>query len=182
MAIPNSMPSSTEDISKPSSRTHSLSLLFQIGLAFATIFFPLILVATLLCLFITLPIFTIRNPPSNNHNLPIVSPDTSVFLTVVLNNKVSLTSSFASNIAQFAAAPFLVLFSFLVALELAKGQEEIEGDATRLLQGDPKFMVSWAVLRVWRRDAKRARGTRVAGIGALVAVVLTYVFVRESRR
>jgi hypothetical protein len=176
MAVPQSTASSADDLSKLPPRSHSLSYFLQIGLAFATVFFPLFLIATLLCLFVTLPIWTLPNTFEENPNLPIRPVDSSFFLTLVLSNKVSLTSSFASNIAQFAAAPFLLLFSFLVALELAKGQEDVDQDTTRLVTWDPKFLLSWAVLRVWRKgNGRRARGTRVAGIGALISIVLTYV-------
>jgi hypothetical protein len=163
---------------EPETRTaqrRSIPSLFHIGLAFATVFLPLVLVATLLCLFVTLPIWTIYNPPEEHNDLPIPPLNNSVFLTAIYSNKVTLTSSFASNIAQFAASPFLLLFSFLVALELSNRQHAKNEDTTKLLHGDHDPVS--ILLRMWRvRNTRRAKGTRIAGIGALLSILITYVF------
>lgn len=154
--------------------THSVSRLLQIALAFAIVFFPLVFVATLLCLFVTIPTWTIQIPPQENVDLPVSPLDESFFATKVLMNSVALTSSFASNAAQLAASPFLLLFSFLVALELANRHEDVDQDVVKLLQGEPKFLFNWTLLRFWRaRNAKMTSGTRIAGVGAFIALVLT---------
>jgi hypothetical protein len=178
MAIPRSKVSSDEVSETQPARMHSFWKLLQIALAFVTVFFPLVFIATLLCLFVTIPAWTIQNPPQENVNLPFRAKNVSFLTTKVLMNRVAVTSSFASNVAQFAAAPFLLLFSFLVALELANRHELVDQDVTKLLQGDQRFLLNWTVLRLWRaRNAKIAKATRIAGIGALISVVLTYVFV-----
>jgi hypothetical protein len=160
-------------------QTRSTPSLFHIGLAFATVFLPLVLVATLLCLYVTLPIWTIYNPPEEHNDLPVPPLNNSVFLTAIYSSKVTLTSSFASNIAQFAASPFLLLFSFLVALELANRQHAKNEDTTKLLHGDQDPMS--ILLRMWRvRNTKRAKGTRIVGIGALLSIIITYVFVPDQ--
>jgi hypothetical protein len=142
----------------------------------------LVLVATLLCLFVTLPIWTIQNPPDVNANLPLKPLNDSFFITAILGSKVAFTSSFASNIAQWAATPFLLLFSFLVALELANRHETVDPDQTNLLRSHQQTLFSRTVLRrLWRaRNTKRARGTRIAGVGALISIILTYVFVTDK--
>ncbi|CAN9280556.1 unnamed protein product [Alternaria sp. RS040] len=125
------MPCSDEEFEKPTMRAHSIWRLFQIAFAFATVFFPLVFVATLLCLFVTIPAWTIQDPPEENANLPIDPHDESFLTTTVLINKVALTSSFASNVAQWAAVPFLLLYSFLVALELSNRHQVIDQDRQR---------------------------------------------------
>ncbi|CAN9296677.1 unnamed protein product [Alternaria alternata] len=158
------MSCSDEEFEKPTTRAHSIWRLFQIAFAFATVFFPLVFVATLLCLFVTIPAWTIQDPPEENANLPIDPHDESFLTTTVLINKVALTSSFASNVAQWAAVPFLLLYSFLVALELPNRHEVIDQDMKKLLHGDQTFLLNWTVLRLWRaRKTKIASGTRIAG-------------------
>lgn len=153
--------------------------LVQIAIAFATVFCPLVLVGTLLCLFVTLPTWTVENIAETNSDLPVTLLDDSVLWTQILSNDVTLTSSFASNIAQFAASPFLLLFSFLVALEVAKRHQDMDPAATKLLQSDQKF---WTVLQIWRnRRTQRGYGTTIAGIGALVSLCLTYVFALDAK-
>lgn len=103
-------------------------------------------------------------------------------MTKVSSNSVALTSSFASNAAQLAASPFLLLFSFLVALELANRHEDVDQDVVKILQGEPKFLFNWTLLRFWRaRDVKTASGTRIAGVGVFVALALTYVCAQASQ-
>jgi hypothetical protein len=177
------MRSSAEESEKQTARKHSISRLFQIAFAFTTVFCPLVLVATLLCLFVTVPIWTIQNPREENKNLPIEPLDDSVFLTKIISNRVTLTSSFASNIAQFAASPFLLLFSFLVALELAKRHQAMDEGVTQLLRGDQSSLFNWVVHQSWRaRNTKRVNGTSIAGFGALLSLVLTYVSSLEILR
>jgi hypothetical protein len=174
VAASRSMASNADEPEDQAAQTRSISSFFHIALAFGTVFLPLVLVATLLCLFVTLPLWTIYDQPEENANLPITPLDSSVFLTTVYSNKVILTSSFASNIAQFAATPFLLLFSFLVALELANRHEANDEDTTKLLDGDQNPMS--VLLRLWRvRNNRRANGTRIAGVGALISIILTYV-------
>jgi hypothetical protein len=178
MTVSSSMASSVEESEKQTANMRSVSRIFQIALAFATVFFPLVLVATLLCLFVTIPIWTIQHPPEENAYLPVNPLNESFFITKIFSNKVSLTSSFASNIAQFAASPFLLLFSFLVALELANRHQDMDEETTKLLQNDQKVLFSWTVHRIWRaRNTKRASATRIAGVGALISLILTYVSV-----
>lgn len=155
-------------------RTHSVARLFQIAFAFLSVFCPLVLVATLLCLFVSLPSWTISNQPEGDENLTVIPLKESVFLTAILSNQVTLTSSFASNIAQFAAAPFLLLFSYLVALELANRQQSSDQEITKLLQGDKNTLFSWTVHRFWRAEKTTgADGTVIAGVGALISLILT---------
>jgi hypothetical protein len=82
-------------------------------------------------------------------NLPFRAQNGSLLTTKVLINRVAVTSSFTSNVAQFAAVPFLLLFSFLVALELTNRHELMDQDVTKLLQGDQKFLLNWTVYRLW---------------------------------
>jgi hypothetical protein len=176
MRIPSSMTSSADEPEKHTARKHSISTLLKIIPAFVTVFFPLVLVATLLCLFVTLSIWTIHNPPEENPNLPFIPLNDTGLLTAISSNKVTLTSSFAGNIAQFAATPFLLLFSFLVALELAHRHQAMGQDVTKLLGGDQSFY--FILMRLWRaRKTRRANGTKIAGLGALLSFVLTYVYI-----
>jgi hypothetical protein len=189
MKVPRSMASSVDESEKGSMITHSMSrllqplrallnsTLFQLALAFITVFFPLVLVATLLCLFVTVPDWTVHNPTKENPDLPFTPLDTSVLLTKILNNHVTLTSSFASNIAQFAAVPFLLLFSFLVALELANQHQTMDQEFPKLIHGDTHSVYNWLVSRLGRAEgSRRVNGTRIAGVGALISLVLTYAF------
>jgi hypothetical protein len=104
-------------------------------------------------------------------------------MTKVSLNSVALTSSFASNATQLAASPFLLLFFiFLVALELADRHEDVDQGVVKLLQGGPKFLFNWTLLRFWRaRNVKTASGTWIAGVGVFVALVLTYVCAQASQ-
>ncbi|CAN9289077.1 unnamed protein product [Alternaria alternata] len=46
----------------------------------------------------------------------------------------------------------------------------------KLLHGDQTFLLNWTVLRLWRaRKTKIASGTRIAGIGAFLCVILTFL-------
>ncbi|KAB2108361.1 hypothetical protein AG0111_0g2714 [Alternaria gaisen] len=174
MATSSSMACSDDESEKQTTRTQSSSKLLQIVLAFAIVFFPLVFVATLLCLFVTIPAWTIQDPSEEDMNLPFNTLDESFYSTKVLMNRVAVTSSFASNVAQFAAAPFLLLFSFLVALELANRHETTDQDTINLLRGDQRFFFNWTLFRLWRsRNTKITKGTRIAGIGALMSVILT---------
>lgn len=176
MAVSKSMTFSNDGCEKQTPRTHSFSGFVKIALAFSTVFFPLVLVATLLCLYVTIPIWTIHNPPEENADLPILPLDDSAFYTAIMQKKVVLTSSWASNIGSMAAAPFLLLFSFLVALELADQHQGTDQDVTTLLRGSISWWSSWAIIRSWRaRNTQRAYGTRLACIGALLSLILTYV-------
>jgi hypothetical protein len=180
MAVSSSMTLSAEEPEKqPVTRSHSVSTLLRMIPAFVIVFCPLVLVATLLCLFVTLPIWTIHNPPEENPNLPVLPLNDTGFLTAISINKVTLTSSFAGNIAQFAATPFLLLFSFLVALELANRHQTTGQDVTKLLGGDQSFF--FILIRLWRaRKIRKANGTKIAGFGALLSFVLTYVIVLRT--
>jgi hypothetical protein len=111
IATSNSMACSDDESEKRITGTHSVSRLLQITFAFAIVFFPLVFVATLLCLFVT--ILTIQNPPQENVDLPVKPLDESFFMTKVSLNSVALTS-FASNAAQLAASPFLLLFYYFL--------------------------------------------------------------------
>jgi hypothetical protein len=179
MLVSHSIASSDEEPEKRPARIFSVPKHLQIALAFTTVFFPLVSVATILCLFVTIPSLTITNPPEDNANLPVPPQDQYFFFTTVFSNKFTLASSFASNIAQFAAAPFLLLFSFLVALDLAHRNQAIHQDVPKLLRGDQKFLCKWAVLRLWRSgNTEITIGTRIAGMGASISLVLTYVLVQ----
>ncbi|KAH7389682.1 hypothetical protein DE146DRAFT_791684 [Phaeosphaeria sp. MPI-PUGE-AT-0046c] len=179
MKEPNSIISSTEEHEDSNPRSRSAPRLVQVALAFAIVFCPLVLVATLLCLFITLPRWTAENVPETNPNLPVHPLDDSVLWTNIRTNHVALTSSFASNIAQFAASPFLLLFSFLVALEIAKRNEDMDPAATKLLQSNQKI---WTVYQIWRtRKTQKANGTTVAGLGALISLSLTVLLLAGDK-
>jgi hypothetical protein len=157
----------------PPSPARPLHIIF----AFIITFVPLVLIAILLCLFVSLPYWTIYNPDPQNAALPIKPLDTSTFLTSVYSSKFILTVSWTSNIAQFATAPFMLLFSFLVAFELAdRYQESDEENETvkRLLQGDKSSLLAWVLRRFWHgKNNMRANGLRAAGVGALVSLILT---------
>jgi hypothetical protein len=174
MTFPISMASSAEEPKKQTTRPDSVLAFFQIASAFAFVFCPLVILATLLCLFVTIPTWTIHHPLEENANLPIKALDKSVFYTAVFMGKVSMTSSFAPNVAQFAVVPFLLLFSYLVALELANQHRDMGRDEARLLRGDQKAFLGW-ISRRFRsaRRTERADETRIAGIGALIAFLLT---------
>jgi hypothetical protein len=178
MTVESSMASSAGYSEKQTPRARSIPKLLEIALAFAIVFFPLVLVGTLLCLFVTIPKWTIHNPPESNAKLPVPPLNESVFTTKIFMNRVTSTTSWASNIGQFAASPFLLLFSFLVALDLANRHQDSDEEATRLLKNDQNVLFSWIVHRVWpARNTRSAYGTRIAGIGACIALVFTYVFV-----
>ncbi|KAH3904871.1 hypothetical protein HBI56_226400 [Parastagonospora nodorum] len=168
------MASSAEEPKKQTARSDSVLAFFQIACAFAIVFCPLVILATLLCLFVTTPTWTIQHPLEENANLPIEALENSVFYTAVFMGKVSMTSSFAPNVAQFAVVPFLLLCSYLVALELANQHRDIGRDEARLLRGDQKALLDWISRRFCgARRTERADGTRIAGIGALIAFLLT---------
>jgi len=156
----------------PSSPTTPLN----VAIAFFITFFPLVIIATLLCLFVLLPDWTVYNPPQTNASLPIEPLGGSVFVTTVFSGKISLASSWASNIGQFAIAPFLLLFSFLVAYELANHHETSEEEcdsAKQLLRGGKTSLFKWVINRARNRGAyAKGKGIRAAAIGVTIAFIL----------
>lgn len=143
-------------------------------LAFISTFCPLVIVASLFCLFFSYKDWTISNPPEENSALPINPLDGSTFYTRIRSSKVILTTSWTSNIAQFATAPFMFVFSFLVAVEVVnrhKTSKAENDDAKGLLQGESGSLFSWIISH--NRYHPRGNAIRVAAAGAFMSCILT---------
>ncbi|KAF2729659.1 hypothetical protein EJ04DRAFT_568418 [Polyplosphaeria fusca] len=169
---------SVQQYEKPKTWTQSLFGFFNIFGAFLITFVPLITVAILLSLFVVSPMWGVENPSEQNAALPVEPLNNAVFYTTVLSSNVILTSSSASNIAQFASAPFMLLFSFLIACELAKRRQVEERNTTRSLQSDKLSLWKWVIHRFWSGPhAVNGNGTRLAGCGALLSLSLTLLLV-----
>ncbi|KAJ4357176.1 uncharacterized protein N0V89_001751 [Didymosphaeria variabile] len=95
-------------------------------------------------------------------------------------------SSWTANIAQFAAAPFLFLFSFIVASKFVYRpvpMEEVHVRtlpidpertfARKLLSGNPDILWRWTKGFLLDRDHARGSRVRLAATGALMSFLLT---------
>lgn len=156
---------------------------WHILLACLLVLVPITVVTTLLIMFVSWARWTLYDPDYTRPDLPIARLDSSSFNTVVFASKVILVSSWSSNIAQFATAPFMLIFSFLVARDLAS-RPKLAGaeneDEKGLLQRNNYNLLKWLSGGQHRSTGQECIGrnaTRIAGYGALISLFLTYVMV-----
>jgi hypothetical protein len=168
----------------------------DLALAFAMLFFPMLAIPLILLGFVLYtherPIFSARASPE----LPVVAPNSSYhYYTDIPVGSFTLVGSWASTLAQFVAAPLMLLFSFLVAKaylddgwskdNLAMEQLSTESDDRRKhLDEVAKAIAHGAWKDVWegskvlvvgRKHFPKSYAIRIATVGGLISAVFTYV-------
>ena len=112
-------------------------------LAFSLVFFPMLAVTFVLLGLVTWAKVDFPNP--RDANLTVSNqPPTSSYYTLISPGKFALVSSWASTVVGSASAPFLTLFSFLIArslvrrlgrlVELNEGHKDNEPDLIQIQQ------------------------------------------------
>lgn len=173
----------------------------DLWLAFVVVSLPLLVIAILLLAFT----FHYREEPllyPEDHGLPFSHPPSlHPFYTNVASGSFLLVASWASNIAGFVIAPFMVLFSYAVAREMIlhpTGDYEYAQShppsLREIMEGAPQWhppllreimrgahvgVWHWVAQKTYQRP-KRAGGKEpilrvvdVAGIGLFTATLLT---------
>jgi hypothetical protein len=172
---------------KTDDEVHEPSPLSHLALAFAVVFVPLLAIPIILCSFITHWGVDLASASESCHQLPGNTIDSgSYFYTTMALNYVVLTSSWLSNVSQFATTPFLFLFSFMVAARFVP-QRKPDSDTPsfrptdirneiapirRLLAGTTYSLWQWVKDFVF--DERKARGptVRFTALGSALALVL----------
>jgi hypothetical protein len=190
--IANTSETSLQLVEKTGDEAHEPSPLSHMAFAFSVVFFPLLAIPLILCAFILQgwPGYwgvDLASASDSCHNLPGNRNDNgSYFYTTIALNYVVSTSSWSSNVAQFATGPFLFLFSFLVAsrfivhdgpvsgitsISMNNTHEEIP-PVRRLLAGRPDGVWQW--LQDFLLNQRKARGStvRFTAVGSILALVL----------
>lgn len=172
---------------KDSNGVQERTPLSHLAFTFLIVFVPLLAIPLILCAFI------LQDWPgtwgvdlaSYSGSCPGLPGDQNIshsyFYTQVALNRVVLTSSWLSNVSQFASTPFLFLFSFLVASRLfahdmSSSDTSRKSDtyeiSRRLLEGTP--MVTWRWLKdfLLRRSYTKESTVRIAALGSILCLVL----------
>jgi hypothetical protein len=167
----------------------------DLALAFAMLFLPMLAIPLILLAFVLYtherPIFAARASPE----LPVDAPNSSYhYYTDIPVGAFTLVGSWASTLAQFVAAPLMLLFSFLVAKaylddgwskdNLAMEQLRTESDDRRKhLDEVAKAIAHGAWKDVWegskvlvvgRKHFPKSYAVRIATIGGLISAIFTY--------
>ena len=166
--------------------TPRLSRKRDLWLAFVIVSLPLLVISILLLAFT----FHDREKPPlypEDPRLPFSNPPSlHPFYTNVAPGSFLLVASWASNIAGFVIAPFMVLFSYAVAREIILHPTGDYEDAQsqppllrEIMRGAHVGVWHWVAQKTYRRP-KRAVGKEpilrvvdVAGIGLFTATLLT---------
>ena len=160
----------------------------DIFVAFFVVSFPLLVIAILLLVFI---FASDREKPASYVDSPLLPFEQhppaplDAFYTKVDPGDFLLVGSWASNIAEFVVAPFMVLFSYAVAREILHGASDHDDSTSRppllreIMRGAYVGAWHWVAQKTYRRS-KTARGglpvlrvVDVAGLGLLTATLLT---------
>lgn len=158
----------------------------DIFVAFFVVSFPLLVIAILLLVFI---FASDREKPASYvepQELPFQEyPSLDAFYTKVDPGDFLLVGSWASNIAEFVVAPFMVLFSYAVAREILHASSDHEGATSRppllreIMRGAHVGVWHWVTQKTCKKS-ESARGrlpvlrvVDVAGLGLLTATLLT---------
>ena len=158
----------------------------DLWLAFVIVSLPLLVIAILLLAFT----FLDREIPllyPEDHRLPFSRPPSlHPFYTNVASGSFLLVASWASNIAGFVIAPFMVLFSYAVAREIIlhpTGDYEYAQSHPPLLReimrGAHVGVWHWVAQKTYQRPKSAVgkepvlRVVDVAGIGLFTATLLT---------
>jgi hypothetical protein len=177
---------------KAVSAAQELSPLSHLAFAFLAVFVPLLAIPLILCAYISQGWsgywgIDLASSSDSCYELPGHGHiSDSSFYTQIALNYVVLTSSWLSSVAQFATAPFLFLFSFLVASRLSPHGElssdtrpfrtaetyETTSPIRRLLRGTP--IVVWRWLKDFILNRRNARGStvRFTALGSILCLVL----------
>jgi hypothetical protein len=198
MALPksiltvNTSETAIQLVEKPGNKAQEPSPLYHLAIAFLVVFVPLLVIPLILLAYILKgwPGYwgvDLASASGSCHELPGNQNNSdSYFYTTIALNYVVLTSSWLSNVAQFATAPFLFLFSFLVASRFILHGEPAS-DTTffgttdryneiypirRLLEGTPSGVYQW--LKDFLLDKHNARESTVGftALGSMLALVL----------
>ncbi|OCL02135.1 hypothetical protein AOQ84DRAFT_424282 [Glonium stellatum] len=150
--------------------------------AFVVLFIPMVALPLLLIAFVYIPAYRQYFPNNGTPELPVnlSAVSNSSYYTYVNGTTITLVSSWAPNMAQFGTAPFMFIFSFLVAFELAS---ERNHSATHdndillgLLQGGWQGILEW-IKSVLHGNRVKDRAIHVAAIGALLSCIFSFLLI-----
>ena len=156
-------------------------------LAFALLFIPLSAIVIILLAFVFYKTERVQFQQYRTRELSIPSDNatsrTSYYTTQSIGS-FTLLGSWASNVAQFVLAPFMVLFTFYVAREVYSPQtdksdtKEVKNTLDKLVGGQYIGVWHWISYiihssRFGERTTGRSRAVLVAGLGLLPACFLS---------
>ena len=181
----STLPQSAEPLEEKTNTRRGWAIL----LAFAVIFFPMLVIVTVLLVFVFKYQLLFLSLADGTPQLPIHSvPPRNAYYTTVDIGSYLLVSSGASNIAQIVVAPFMLLFSFFVAREIARPSEKngsTEGPSELLLEIiSGELSGAWHWLQHLTKGRERAvkersglgdRTVRLAALGLILSGLLRYV-------
>jgi hypothetical protein len=176
-------------VEKTGDEVHERSPLSHLAIAFLVVFLPLLAIPIFLCAFITYWGVDLASASESCHELHGNENDNgSYYYTVIALQYVVSTSSWSSNVAQFATAPFLFLFSFMVASRFIPHREP-NSDTTsiratdtynetrpvrKLLAGRPDSVRQWLQDFLLNRNKARGPTVRFTALGSILALALRY--------
>ena len=146
-------------------------------LAFTLLFVPLLAIPLIFLAFVFYTTRHVTFPDKSTPRLPLNShPLSKSYYTTVSAGSFTLVGSWASTLAQFVLAPFMALFSFYVAREIAlkrgDGSEPLEmrNVMHEILRANPASIWQWltyTVNPIQARKGERQYSLRPVHIAAL---------------
>ena len=166
--------------------TPRLSRKRDIFVAFFVVSFPLLVIAILLLAFI---FASDREKPASYVEPPELPfqeyPPLDAFYTSVHPGDFLLVGSWASTVAEFVVAPFMVLFSYAVAREILHASSDDEDATSRppflreIMRGAYAGVWHWVARKTYKRSESAPgrlpvlRVVDIAGLGLVTATLLT---------
>lgn len=160
----------------------------HIVLAFFLLLIPLLGISLVLVIFVFYKEFHDIFPNKGTDTLPTPYPNVTrdAYYTNISIGKVTLASSWASTAVQFVLAPFMFLFSFVVAREFSQaGYHDLNTDGVNswackaqdnfkgLLKGSYQDIFDWIYYKHLRTPKDgQFKPARVAAVGALISFTL----------
>ena len=178
---PSILPNATEPLEKTRKR--------DLLLASALLFIPLLAIALLCLAFVFVGSKRVRFQFNETNELPILAKDiitsNSSYYTLEDIGSFTLLGSWASSAAQLVLAPFMVLFSFLIAREIKSSRtddietKEVASTLNKLVGGEWIGVWHWISYVIHstrtgeRKKQYKSRAVHVAGMGLLLAGLLS---------
>lgn len=168
--------------SRRSKHHRPLSSKRELGEAFVILFVPMLILASTLCtlVFGHGKYITYRYESSNEPGLPINNTlDNDSYYTSTNAGALLLASSWTTTVAGWTAAPFMLLYAFLIARNIARTKDGPHGADTSnqlhaIVGGSWRNTLCWAMdsRKPINRSSPLAPATRIAAIGSVFSVLL----------
>lgn len=150
--------------------------------AFAIVFIPMSAIACILCALVFWGERAIiyRHEGSGSLELPTITPPSNSYYTTTDAGDFLLVGSWASTLASSIVPSFMLLYSFVVAKEMTRIQEDSADVNTftllyEILNGSwngALHWVQWMILRRRKIDRSSARAVNIAALVLVIAGLL----------